>query len=296
MINDFGQNIFYALLVELFISLIAWRIETKRTQIFVILIGTVIAGFIGFEQQIFTQTPTISPISTNAPPVIASDSSSEQNAVMDTSPAFTDSFASPEYNGIYNENLWSSHGNEAPSSIVQQGGVLKIVKENRANAATYLYARNYDEIPLKTITQNAPIFFEIKILLQSYETPGDSYINFGAIFPAGDVFMAQCHAQPKDKQIWATCWDKSWERQDETSYEVDGKNVNYDTWNTFRIEVEPDTMLFSYYLNGQLLGSHIPKDADLLKDSKIWLSFGIWTDNADTVVGYFDDVQMGLLR
>jgi hypothetical protein len=76
-------------------------------------------------------------------------------------------------------------------------------------------------------------------------------------------------------------------------YSAEQKPVDYGMCHTFRIEIDPDTMTFTYYLDGQVIGSHVPDDAEKLKKAKFVPHMGIWNDSQEAVIGYVDDVRVG---
>jgi hypothetical protein len=62
------------------------------------------------------------------------------------------------------------------------------------------------------------------------------------------------------------------------------------------MEVDPATMTFSCFVDGQLIGSHVPVDADKLKKVNLTPNLGIWTETADAITGYVDEVRVGLVQ
>jgi uncharacterized membrane protein YeaQ/YmgE (transglycosylase-associated protein family) len=45
---EFGKNIFYGLVVEVFVGLIALKIKNERQRLLALILGTVFAGLVGF--------------------------------------------------------------------------------------------------------------------------------------------------------------------------------------------------------------------------------------------------------
>jgi hypothetical protein len=70
------------------------------------------------------------------------------------------------------------------------------------------------------------------------------------------------------------------------------------TWHALRIELYPDTMTFVYLVDGEKLGSYIPRNPDKLKDlSYSWgvhVNSGI--DSDPSVTGYADYVKTGKIE
>ena len=51
-------------------------------------------------------------------------------------------------------------------------------------------------------------------------------------------------------------------------------------------------MTFTYYIDGQMVGSHVPVDADILKKARITLAVGVWGPSSQALTGYIDDVRI----
>jgi len=79
-------------------------------------------------------------------------------------------------------------------------------------------------------------------------------------------------------------------------YRQDGKLVNFTTWHTVRIEVEPSTMTLTYYIDGQEIHSFIPKNSEQLKSERFNLQIGIVSDGRNSLTGYIDDISVGQIR
>jgi hypothetical protein len=75
---------------------------------------------------------------------------------------------------------------------------------------------------------------------------------------------------------------------------VSGILIQVDTWYTVRVEVNPDTAEFRYYLNDVLVGSQVPNDAATLKvATNLVPRVGTWNGMAGvTGARYIDDVRI----
>ncbi len=78
-------------------------------------------------------------------------------------------------------------------------------------------------------------------------------------------------------------------------YSTEQQSFEYGSWHTFRIEIEPATMTITYYIDGQMVGSHVPVDAEQLKKANFSLDIGIWAPSAGALTGSVDDVRIGPL-
>jgi hypothetical protein len=70
------------------------------------------------------------------------------------------------------------------------------------------------------------------------------------------------------------------------------------TWHTLRIELYPDTMTFTYLLDGKTVGGYNPRNADKLKnlDFSFVANVNAGTDPNRSVTGYADYVRMGKIE
>jgi hypothetical protein len=77
-------------------------------------------------------------------------------------------------------------------------------------------------------------------------------------------------------------------------YETPGIAVNYDTWHTIRIELDPNTANVRFYLDNALIGSHTPSDAAALSTSEqVQIRIVVWGAEANSAATrYVDDVRI----
>ena len=79
-----------------------------------------------------------------------------------------------------------------------------------------------------------------------------------------------------------------------SEYETSGVSVDYNTWHTARIEIDPNTANVRFYLDNTLIGSHIPTDATaLLASDQVQLRITVWgADSSSSATRYVDDVRI----
>ena len=104
-----------------------------------------------------------------------------------------------------------------------------------------------------------------------------------------DAWFSKCCI---NSEGWNGCFQRNWGKS-EHEYEIAGEQLSLGEWHTFRIELDPIDMKFTYYLDGQLLGSHVTVEAEELKQVKYGVSMGAWSDQEGKTIGYFDDVRIG---
>ena len=64
-------------------------------------------------------------------------------------------------------------------------------------------------------------------------------------------------------------------------------------WHTARIEIDPDTFKLRFYLDGTLIGSRVPLDAEQLKQTLLTPQAGIWTEGNTTILAEVDTFVIG---
>ena len=119
---------------------------------------------------------------------------------------------------------------------------------------------------------------------------GNVKLHLHADLPGGEGWFSDCNI---DGYSGAQCFDRPSLQQEGHRYEVERKPVDLGTWHTFRIEVDPATMTFTYYIDSQVAGSHVPVDAEDLKKAIFTLAIGVY---GWEVTGYIEDVRVGQIR
>jgi hypothetical protein len=212
--------------------------------------------------------------STEPPPTTVDDT---------TSSGIYDNFDNSAYDGNFNTALWRVYYSTS-GSAEQRNGTMGFSGE------TELLAKKFD---FAKISQ--PSFFQSKLMFglgQSGGSPGNNvHLKLSATTEQGEfIWFTECNIHyVSDSQAESDCWSA-----DKQSLHVYGSQktlLNFRTWYTVRMEVNPDTMTFSYYLDGKDVGSQIPTDASLLKNARFTLVIGI--TGLDTETAYVDDVQFG---
>jgi hypothetical protein len=223
-----------------------------------------------------TPRPTATPVPpTNTPVPTATP---QPTPTMDADPTVYDNFNNPANEGSYNKGLWELGGEGQTGQVAQQNGILIVARESEGY--TRLYARKYQDIIL-----DAPTLFEARLMLSPDKFDGDVLLQFRANLPGGGVWFSNCEIHG---YYGAGCYDY---KQEGHWYDAGSKQpVDLGTWHTFRIEVDPATMTFTYYIDGQMVGSHVPVDAEKLKKARFTLFVNVY---GKEITGYIDDVRVG---
>jgi hypothetical protein len=233
-----------------------------------------------------TATPTREPTPTWTPsPSHTPRPTATATPTISADPAVYDNFDNPAHDGAFNHDRWKYWGTPQGVAIQQDGVVMLAQNVDEPHHNTWLIARHYDHVRLQS-----PTYFEASLML----SPGGRghacavTLKLYADLPEGGSWWADCHVGDGD----AGCTDSNWPAQDLHEYRTLHKPVGPGTWHVLRIEMDPATMGFSYYIDGEPIGSHVPVDAAELRDAAYWLTIGAY---GEAVTGYVDDVRIGPL-
>ncbi len=130
----------------------------------------------------------------------------------------------------------------------------------------------------------APTAFQAKLKVDPEEQAGNLHLALEAEVPEGEEWWWTDCALYED---WLGCYA-------DLGYQPEGIPVKPGTWHTVRIDVDPATMTFTYYVDGRVEGTFVPPNAEALKNAEFALTVGIWHDERENgLVGYIDDMRIG---
>lgn len=152
-----------------------------------------------------------------------------------------------------------------------------------------------------------PMFFETDIYVDPVYGNGTALLHLHAL--RGDDGVNQEPTWYVDCGIWdwgnqeliaqkkstLMCPAGTWNAETGHSYHSEGIVVGWGTWHHLRIEVEPETMSFRYFLDGQFMGLNRPDDAAALRQDHFVLTLVAWKGSSDTFSARFDNVYIGRL-
>jgi outer membrane protein assembly factor BamD (BamD/ComL family) len=183
---------------------------------------------------------------------------------------------------------WDIGGDDPASEITRQSGILT-VKTNGYGKGVGLSTMRFQELTIRE-----PFFIESRFMLEPNQNGG-----------AGIFLAASNNKGFTLCQIWGMLGRQSVVCQSflGEDKEIGAKAIASGTWHSARIEVDPSTMIFVYYIDGVKIGEHIPGSADELKSTRFSPSIGSGCSgdgcidkNPRTVTGYFDNVRMGAIK
>jgi hypothetical protein len=198
-------------------------------------------------------------------------------------PLVYDSFDQPTYNGSFDPSKWEVCGSDPGSKVNQENGVLSMTHAGSSSGlrATSLCARKYWAVKI-----SEPTYFEADLMFPDKQmgmvdiTVGTNGLSGAGCFHhylyTNNRYITILHCNYVSGQA-------SWISRI--------KNVAPGTWHTVRIEVEPATGDFVYYLDGQQYDSyHASPD---FSQTKFWFSISVSAESPHDVIGYIDNVKIG---
>lgn len=198
------------------------------------------------------------------------------------SPTLCDYFDDPTYDGSFNTELWTYY---IDPQAYQQSGVLVFPSTSgpdnwdrqlwpRQPLDWHLDDLGYIEAKLKLSDDVQGDFSMVKVNLSSHV--------------GGEPWFTQCYLAGEETRHYFHCDVYN----PEFEFVTADIEVDYNTWYTVRIEIDPDTTM-RFYLDGQLVDSYQPVDAAELQEATFRPKFGMWYRWPSMGTGYFDHVCIG---
>lgn len=223
-----------------------------------------------------TDTPTLLPTYTPKPPTAT--------ATISSDPTVYDNFNNPAFDGAFNRGRWYSSD---VSPVRQQNGVLVFLRDPSA-----VQRDRALEAPSRTVNELG--FLEAKLRI------GNDYVGENSTSAKIQVmsqlraylWWTSCTLTLSPRRPFLIC-DVSRGSGDNFEYQTPEVSARYDTWYTVRIEIDAATFNLRFYVENQLLGSYVPKDAAELRESKLRPRVGLFQQTNSSATAYIDDVRMG---
>ena len=199
-------------------------------------------------------------------------------------PTMYDDFDNVAYNDKVNNTLWAFEEFTSSRRVTQANGSSIFSVSELNNCASI--AVNEDSKPITN-----PMFIEARMRLDPDTTVSGT--DLGITFNAEDGHSV-CSIFPGQDTQEVSCWSRY--------FGVDQRRINVGivrgTWHILRIEVYPETMQFSYLVDGEEIGAYIPRNGKPLKslDYTIIARLCNWGGYAQNPVGYMDYFKVGPLK
>ena len=240
-----------------------------------------------------TPRPTATPVPPTDTPVPPTATPVPMSTPTPLPLTYDDNFNDPAFDGTYNTGLWSRiEGAKGSTSTVEQRDGMLIVRQTSGlwGSDAELTTAKHSNWLLSDLG-----YVEARLMLDS---------NFDGETAAVEVqltsndidWLLTCYiAMCKTGQFCTHPWDRpvmnclSFPDQ----FMADAISVEYNTWHTARIEVDPETVTFHMYFDGYNFNSFTPPNAAALKDDSFHVEVGVYLEPKSSATGYIDDVRIG---
>jgi hypothetical protein len=208
-------------------------------------------------------------------------------------PFLYDDFEDIAYDDAYNPALWDLAGHAGYDARQKAGNLVFDSGTAPAHTGADLYLIQPRQRSLREVGA-----FEAKLKFGSGH--GGDYasvkIQVSADLGAGQGWWTQCALAAGDSVAPVVSCDVStYDGAGRiTEYRTPVMPASFDTWYTVRIEADPDTAQLGFYLDDELLGTHVPEDAAaLLNATNLVPRVGVWNGAAGTsATRYLDWVRI----
>ncbi len=207
-------------------------------------------------------------------------------------PQLYDDFENPRYDISFNPNLWDRAGHPA-YGIRQWAGTLAFEGDTApANTGAEMYLKQPQQRSLSEVQE-----FEAELKFDSGQVGGYASVKIQTVagLGSGQGWWTQCTLAAADSVAPSIVCDVSTYdgTGDAREYRSPVVPTQFDTWYTVRIETDPDTARLSFYVDGVLIGTHLPQDAAALKTAKLSPKVGVWNGAAGTTATrHVDEVRI----
>ncbi|MFN2303732.1 MAG: hypothetical protein ACK2TV_08380, partial [Anaerolineales bacterium] len=199
-------------------------------------------------------------------------------------PTMYDDFNNSAYDGSYNKSLWFADSNSNNSVINQNDGQLSIKVSGQSENGL---GRKYSKIV-------KPTFFEARLFLDPQTTNNGAFMF---IELNNDIGYSLCNlGRTGDHAQQITCESEYYGKKVQAKLNLAGILPN---WHILRLEIDTETMIISYIVDGKKVGYFDPKESipDHLNDFKpSTYYFYVGLVNFDMGLGYVDYVRMGAIE
>jgi hypothetical protein len=239
-----------------------------------------------------TPRPTATPVPPTDTPVPPTPTPVPTSTPTPLPLTYDENFNDPAFDGTYNTVLWSREegAKGSTSTVEQRDGVLVVSQTSGlwgSNAG--LSTKKHSNWLLSDLG-----YVEAKLMLDG-NFDGEFVGNYVQVNSNDTDWLFTCFiAMCKAGQFCTHPWDRPVMNcatgPDQAMAAI---SVEYNTWHTARIEVDPGTVTFHLYFDGYYFDSFTPPNAAALKDDSFRVEVGLHLEPKSSATGYIDDVRIG---
>jgi hypothetical protein len=223
--------------------------------------------------------PTITRLPTNT-----SSSIIVSVPTIDADPTVYDNFSNPDYDGFFNFGQWEVFPPILSPEITQKDGILEISNQVGGNAG--LDARRIGGTQLEKAT-----FFEASVK-HDPDKKGSVWICTSA--KHWDI-VCGINTSDDGKQSFYCDQSLSLPSGDRINQGTFAQEILKGSWHSFRMDVDPTTWIFTYYVDGFKYKIIHPVSENKKYYTNEDIRFSLQAGNSSTndIIGYFDNVRIG---
>lgn len=203
---------------------------------------------------------------------------------------FYDAFDDPAYDGRFNDQMWYQYGGES-CDIQQGGGILTFTRTDPASGEECGLGIKPPGLMIRGSDLD---FTEARWQIGDDHTPPtvESNLRYWVNLPDGEWQYILCGLFVDGPDKIDFLFDVVDSRQGSIHSEF-VPHLSYNQWYTARMEIDPTTMEFSCFANGELVGSYVPDNADQLREAQFEVGFHTWFSEGAMATIQADDAQFG---
>lgn len=210
-------------------------------------------------------------------------------------PTIYDRFDTPAYDGAFNPLLWSRSSADASVLFRQQSGALVVTNTPSANPSS----ENLDMQRPRLRRWQQVQQIQARLKISSDRSGGWSPVQLSTWTEEinGHAWFVSCTLSGSGTSSRASFRCSIFIREGNNypnEYSTPSVSVDYESWHTVRIEMNPNTANLRFYLDNTLIGSHTPNDAAaLLAADQLQVAITVWGAEANSsATRYVDDVRI----
>ena len=204
--------------------------------------------------------------------------------------ALYDNFNDIAFDGFYSPLKWVAYPDDQVT-VKQSNGAL--VFTNTANAPGHWFELNLIQPPQRTLKQLQRVELRMKVSSDHHGGWDNTEMLINSNDIAGHGWWTMCGMVGQGPQFGCeiTTYSGGVYTQE---YSTAWVPTSYNAWYTAKIEIDPNTALLRFYLNGTLIGSHTAADATALVNAKNFVpKLVVYTSDPNTYgTRYVDDVKI----
>ncbi len=256
------------------------KYQLQKKWLWIGILFTIIALLAIFNRQIFPDT-SLNPTMQVIDPTI--QNTSVPTTVVGTPVLFSDDFQDSGFDGTYNHVKWKCpNGYCQPEYIRQENGTLLLINSStRQGTAHTLEVEEFwkfSEIDA----------VEADVMISEFSGESTSEIILQLNVQNGNLdWYTSCNAGGDDRGGYFNCRVRTDGNDDYVSKLT---SIQVGRWYKMRIELDKATMAFSYFLDGEKIGSYQPEEAQRIAASDLRVTMATYSNGKNEFSGYVDNL------